>query len=274
MTDFLKPDFSGPRPSLIPPGLRDWNGYRLPPKQASFDWRGLIEIAHANGFRLTHDLLKKWRVWRFLPGPTAGGATGAGRGKGETWPIGAGWRTAWISRWQADKLTYDVVRIALWLWTPDLEAHRARDVRHSLFNFVRQDEAFHGRFFDLLGEDFSDPSYDAYRDVILAGDSSLNDRQALLRTAGLNDDDPEFALNLPFMAYLNLDEMQRLFETATDQDVRTFIALFRASTAKYEAQVVDDFWSHPVGLARIIVREFYRCLLIDRGVLPANPPTE
>jgi len=265
--DFLQPVYRGPRPTTAGPGFVDWGGYRLP-RAATFVWRELVEVAHANGLRLSHDLLKKWRVWRFLPKPTAGGASAAGRGKGETWPRGAGWRTAWVSRWQADSLSYDLLRLAIWLWTPGFEQNRADDVRRSVVNFLRQDANFHSRVYDEFGSElFANSQTTAYQSVVMAGYSEPEERNTLLDWAGLTEDDPRFERNLPFLERLNLEGMQSRLAVVTDDDVRTFIAAFRASTAHQQELTTEAFWGNPTGLARVVVRELYRYLLTKDGEL-------
>jgi hypothetical protein len=273
MDDFLKPGYQGPRPSAVRPGFIDWSGYRLP-RAATFEWRDLVEVAHANGLRLSHDSLKKWRVWRFLPGPTAGGATTVGRGKGETWPRGAGWRTAWISRWQADSLSYDALRLAIWLWTPAFEQSRADDMRRSAITFLKQDERFHARIYDEFGEELlANPEISAYQAVVMAGDSGRGERRALLRWAGLAEDDPRFERNLPFLERLNLDEMQVRLDSVTTNELRSFIATFRAATAHQHELTVQEFWGNPTGLARIVIRELYRYLLAKDGEVAVETVT-
>ncbi len=80
----------------VPDDFADWKGMRMPRARA-FSWRDLVRVAAVNGFDLSHALVHKWRVWRFLPPPTAGGAVGRGPGKGEVWSKEAGRLVAWIS---------------------------------------------------------------------------------------------------------------------------------------------------------------------------------
>lgn len=110
-----------------------------PPKDG-YTWRELQAVAGANGWPLSHDLLRKWRLWRFVRAPVADGRSGRGPGKRQTWSPVTARKVAWIARWLTDTMTYDVLRLAMWPWTPELERNRPLQVISSVKAFLRQDE--------------------------------------------------------------------------------------------------------------------------------------
>ena len=156
--------YRGPRPAAVPPWAVEWRGYRLPRGRA-FRRAALVEVAGANGYRLSHDMLHRWRVWDFLPPPIAGGPTGHGPGKGQTWSREAGVCVAWLARWQTDALTYDVLRLALWPFRAQLATTKPGDVQRSLVAFLRQDRDFHSRAQQAYGEAWPD-GLETYLDVV------------------------------------------------------------------------------------------------------------
>src|SRR4029077_1528378 len=133
------------RSDVVPPGFDDWDDYRVPLPAADFSWEDLVAIGAANGLVFGHELVLKWRQWRFLPAPRPGGSTGRGPGRSQRWSYEAAIRTAWLSRWQYDTLTYDVLRLAMWPFTPEIERDRPAEVRKSIAAFLGQDEDFHAR---------------------------------------------------------------------------------------------------------------------------------
>lgn len=273
MADAFRLQVRGRKPVLYGANYFERDSYRFSRAQ-SFRWDDLVEIARVNGFTLTRPLLHKWRVWRFLPAPVAGGRTGHGRGKGQTWPIGAGWRVAWISHWLASTLTYDALRIAIWPWTPAFDSERIDDVSASLVKFLRQDEAFQRAVVDHTNLD-AHPEMRAYSDVVFSDDDApLSIRRELLEASGAPDiNSPPFIDNIVFMKWLNFPDMHRMAEMVTPEVLREFIAQFRIGSAEREQLYVGIFWESPLGLARTIVRELHRFALMKEGKLK-KPKTE
>ena len=269
MTDYFAPSVLGPRPAL-PAGFEDWNGYRVPLAPA-YEWRGLVDLAHANGFRLTAELLHKWRVWRLLPGPTAGGRRGAGRGKRQTWSPEALERVAWMSRWLAAGLTYDAVRLALWPRTPELELQRPADVSASVARFLLQDEKRHDSLLSPGGPWQKDAALTAYEEAIVIGEPGSQSVARLLTSTGLKEGDPNFSYYREFFRHLTLDKMQTHLSALPAEALQRFITEFRISTAADRETYEEIYWSNALGLTRIVVRRLYRFVLIEKGVI-GKPP--
>ncbi len=240
-----------------PDGFYEWKGYRLPFAVDAFTWEQLVAIAAANGLVVGHALILKWCKWRFLPRPQAGGSTGRGPGKGQLWSHEAGLRAAWLSRWQRGTLSYDALRLAMWPSTPALEAERPREVLVSVRAFFRQDQDFHDRKLGDFGW-LEDPLVDDYYAVVLAGESNHEQRVRLLIDAGLPRDDPDFERTAEFLKHLNFPTMRRVFDSIVEDDLRAFMAGFRTRFAGQADKLVDIFWSDPLHLARVVIRELFR----------------
>ncbi|MDA1004467.1 MAG: hypothetical protein O3B31_14170 [Chloroflexi bacterium] len=226
----------------------------------------LLEIARMNGFRLSRDLLKRWRRWRFLPGPTEGGPTGKGAGKGQTWSADAGHAVAWLSYWKAARISYDALRLALWPFAPEMDA-RLADVRASLQRFLRQDEQFQDEVMtnSLLSD--SDRSLPAAYQSVLDGEGSRADRRQLLLDAGLSPDDPTFAPQLEFLTDLTFDKVTVTVTLVDEELLLRFITAFRKlqDTPVSRELMETAFLESPLGLARIVVREVHRFRLMQGG---------
>ncbi len=253
---------------MVPPlsnGFYDWNGFRLPLGR-EFDWRGLVEVAWANGFLLSHELLLKWRNWRFLPTPVPGGRTATRAGKGETWSYQCAQRVAWIGTWLLQSLTYDVLRLAMWPWTPELGRERAKDLRRSLRRFIDQDRDFTDK--KLLKEPAleEDEIADAYEDVVVTGGGSQAARQKLLIDAGMETTHPRFSATLELLEHLNFGELIATSDEVTDSELAEFMASMRPQMV-LSHQLDDSLWFEPLGVARIVVRELHRAFLFRRGRL-------
>jgi hypothetical protein len=248
----------------------------------------LIEIARANGYRLSPAMLHKWRVWRFLPKPTEGGPTGKGPGKGQSWPHAAAWRVAWISRWISAELTYDVLRLALWWSTPDLDGdRRIDDVQASLQRFLQQDRKYH---YLVLGID--DSTVDGlertldrmpegtparlYTDIVMLGESTEGERRSALEQSLPGSPASEVEYQLPFFERMNFDAMEETMATISPDLLRESIAAFRASTVTRRDEVVGLFWDKPLTLARVVTRETHRYALFKSRKLkvPEVTPPE
>jgi hypothetical protein len=238
---------------VVPADCIAWNGYVLPRRGRVFKRADLIELAGANGFQLSVALLHKWRAWRLLPAPAPGGPTGVGRGKGQTWPEGAGWRTAWIARWHADTLSYDVLRLALWPWTPELERDRAADLLAAIPTFVRQDEDFHDRLEATLSETDLE-AVDPYVTLMREGQSGL--AAEVLRRAGVKHGSDAMQKQQPFVAQLSFGVLKEM--PLDERDLVGFIRSLRTGLAQRQLTLIELFWNGPLSLARIVVREFLR----------------
>ena len=236
------------RPAAVPDGCVAWNGYILPQRGRTFRRQELIEIALANGYRLTPELLKKWRLWRLLPGPTAGGATGRGRGKGQTWPEGAGWRVAWIGRWHTATLTYEVLRLALWPWTPEIERDQADQLARSVARFLAQDRIYHDAVLEVMDEPLRD-QFDPYMALIYDGEVTPELTAAIGASEGANQS---------FLRRLNFDAMSAALDDVAPSVLSAYIAAFRSSLADRHAELIRLFWDSPLTLSRVVVRELYR----------------
>jgi len=252
MPDLFRLRYPSGRPGAIPTGCLEWNGYVVPEHGRVFRRDELLELAAANGHRVTADLLHKWRVWRFVPGPTAGGATGKGRGKGQTWSFEAGVRVAWLSRWLAASLTYDALRLALWRRARELD-DRLDDVMESAARFLEQDQEYHDRVLEL--PDLDDELVNAYLDVVYDGRVTQEGRRILLADAGVEPDDPGMAEARKFLPHLNFDGMQKAWAEVPDGVLRDYVASLRAIP---DPRLAAAFWDSPLGLARIVVRELHR----------------
>lgn len=264
MPDRFRLQVRGRKPPLNRGKFFENGGYRFGRAEA-FRWDDLIETADANGFKLTRPLLHKWRVWRFLPPPVAGGRTARGRGKGQTWPLGAGWRVGWMSHWLAATLTYDVLRLAIWPWTPAFDTERARDVIESLQKFLRQDEHFQRRVMASTNVD-EEPDARTYADVVLSPDGELSTRGELLQASGAPDfNSRAFIDNIVFTRFLNFADMRETADAVTPDELGEFITQFRAAPADQQSLYVDIFWDSPLALARIIVRGLHRYKLTKEG---------
>jgi hypothetical protein len=243
---------------VVPPGCFLRGGYVLPLPGRTFKRADLIEIAAANGAQLSVALLHKWRTWRLIPGPVAGGPTGTGPGKGQTWPEGAGWRTAWIARWHADTLSYDALRLALWPWNRELD-DRPADMLKAIRTFVRQDQDFHYRVEETLDDEVLD-EVDPYLTLMRDGDKSMVPR-VLAGTGGPSiantfSRDADFIARLSFRSLIDVE--------STDAELPgRYIEAFRSSIDR--GRVIDLFWNAPLALARIVVREFLRFRLAEGG---------
>lgn len=264
MPDRLALPFHGPRARPLPQGLVAWNGYALPSGEHPFKRAELLAIAAANGRSISAALLHKWRYWRLIPGPIAGGPTEKGRGKGQTWPIGAAWRVAWISRWLADTLTYDAIRLAIWPWTRELDEERIEMVRDSLSGFLAADVDFHDVVWEALPTE-AQVELDPYFSLITGGDRAAIVRGAL-DIAGVADGVDRERHGALFR-HLNFDELLETANTTTADELKAFIGSFRSSLADRESVLTTIFWNSPIGLARILIRELHRYRLTTRGEL-------
>jgi len=235
----------------IPIGSVAWNGYVLPHRGRTYHRDELIEIAQANGYGLSSELLKKWRLWRFLPGPTPGGATGKGRGKGQTWPEGAGWRVAWIAHWLTATLTYDVLRLAIWPWTPELERDRADKLARSAQRFLAQDRAYHDSVLESMDEARRD-RFDPYVALIYDGDVT----HELIAAMSASD-----VGNEAFLHRLNFKAMSASMGALTPSTLSNYAVAFRTSLADRHGDLVALFWDSPLTLSRIVVRELHRFMI-------------
>ena len=255
MSDAFRLQFQGLRPAAPIDGLVDWNGYRLPAAGRTFRGDELRGIATANGRPLSSALLHKWRLWRFLPAPTPGGPTGKGRGKGQTWPEGAGWRTAWMARWLTDSLTYDALRLALWPWTRALEEERLDEVVASVRAFIAQDRAYHDRLAEVpsIG---TDPGAAAYA-ALMAGDTDPVVLDATLGDIKVGPRDPRYQDIHGRIGQLSFDALEQDLAQVDPTSARSFMAAFRASLAPRERTMTTIFWDSPLALARIVVRELF-----------------
>lgn len=265
MADRLVPRIHGPRPASRPQGLVDWNGYVFPSATGPFRRDELIAIATANGRAISPDLLHKWRYWRLIPGPTPGGPTDKGRGKGQMWPIGAAWRVAWISRWLADSLTYDILRLAIWPWTRELDHDRVDMVRDSMAGFLVTDRAYHDVVWEALPSadaDAMDPYF-----LLVGGDPRGVNVDGSLDIAGIATNDPRRGTQAEFFRLLSFDELEATVRDVHPDELRTFIEVFRGNLADREQLMTQIFWSSPLGLARILLRELHRYQLTKRGEL-------
>jgi hypothetical protein len=271
-----------PRPRSWAKWLIDWNGYLLPPPR-HYTRDELIEIARANGYRLTPAMLHKWRQWRLIPKAIGGGKTGKGPGKGEQWSHLAACRVAWISRWISAQLTYDVLRLAIWPWTVDLDL-LAAEMRSSLQRFLQQDRKY---TYLVLGID--DRTADGlertlarmregtpirlYTDIVVLGESSDQERRSALAQSLPTSSTSEVEYQLPFFERMNFDDMEETMATISPELLRESIAAFRASTATRSDDVVGLFWDKPLTLARVITRETHRYALLKHGELKEQEVT-
>lgn len=249
---------------MVPPRCRVWNGYVLPEHGRTFRRDELIDLAAANGQQLSPALLHKWRQWRMLPGPTPGGATGKGRGKGQTWPEGAGWRVAWISRWLSDSLTYDALRFALWPWTPELERDRPGQLIASLARFLVQDRQYHEVMWETLPDHVRE-ELDPYL-WLMDGDARPEIVRAALKGAGIGPTHPGAEPHARFVAHLSFDALSGTAARVTEAALRDFITAFRSGFSEPE-KLITIFWDSPLGLSRIVIRELYRHRLRKAGTI-------
>lgn len=263
MPDHLALRFRGQRPAAMPAGLAVWNGYALPAPGRTFRRDELLTIAAANGHRLSPDLLHKWRNWRLIPAPAAGGPTGKGRGKGQTWPEGAGWRVAWISRWLTDALTYDAIRLAIWPWTRELELDRPEQLAESIGRFLVHDRDFHDITWAAQSP-ATQEELDPYFSLI-GGDHRPGPVAGSLDIAGVMHSDPAFAEHKALFGRLSFDELLSTASTTDTEELVAFITAFRSQLP--EATLTSIFWDSPLGLARIVVRELHRFRLLREGVI-------
>lgn len=255
MPDRLAVTFRSSRPGLVPARCVEFNDYVLPVPGRTFRRDELLEVARANGHDLSADMLLKWRQWRLIPGPTAGGPTGKGRGKGQVWPEGAGWRVAWLSRWLANSLTYDVLRVALWPWTLELEDDAHVDqLIDSVARVLVQDRDYHDRRLTAMSLK-EQAELDPYV-ALMYGDPSPRSARAVLRDAGLDSGAENYGRRLSLVMQLGFEPMQAAFERSTPSDVRAFSKRLRAKEDR-EKRLTDIFWASPIALARMLLREFY-----------------
>lgn len=220
----------------------------------------LVEVAQRNGYRLTPALLRKWTQWRLIPGPAAGGSTGQGRGKGETWSRSAARRVAWIAYWKAAGLTYDVLRVALWPSTPTLD-DRLGDVARSLKAFAVADQDRHD-----LGtlDDVDDEDLDLY---MAWSDGRATDEQIreLVSRAGARGPQ-ELDHHTSFLRAATPDEILETARLASTLDLTKFIGRFRIAAGQYQEYVNEAFLAYPLGLVRIIVRELHRWRVSETAI--------
>jgi hypothetical protein len=238
-----------------------------------------MAVAWANGFRLTPDLLHKWRVWRFLPGPQPGGPTGKGRGKGEVWPVGAMWRVAWMSRWRGHTLSYDALRLAIWPWTRAFESERVADLRASVERFLRQDEKIHRLAYGILSgvdevntiEQYQEGDENRiYIDLLLYGVTDRRSLAKLVKSVLPNASAADVRRELPFLAKVEFSPMQESLSEVSGELLTQFISAFRTHRIEMERIQGGDFWNNPLDLARLVIRELYRVVLTARGELPST----
>jgi hypothetical protein len=253
-----------PRSVQRPPGVVAWNGYALPSSTRPFKRSELLAIAAANGRPISPALLHKWRYWRLIPGPIAGGPTDTGRGKGQTWPIGAAWRVAWISRWLADTLTYDGIRLAIWPWTRELDDERIEMVRDSLSSFLAADRVFHDVVWEELPTEAQD-ELDPYFSLISGDERSEIVRGALDIAGVAHEVDRE--RHAALFRRLSFDELEQTANETTPDELRAFIGSFRSGLGDREPIITTIFWNSPIGLVRILIRELHRYRLAVRGEL-------
>lgn len=246
----------------MPPGLVAWNGYAMPTTVRTHRREDLVAIAAANGLHLSPDLLHKWRYWRLVPGPTPGGSTGKGRGKGQTWPHGAAWRVAWVSRWLTDSLTYDVLRLAIWPWTSELERNRIEMVRGSIGAFLAQDQDFHARTWEKGLSEAEQDELDPYLNL-MDGDHRSGLVSATLSRAGITPDHPRLRRHEALVRRLSFDELLETAQGVMDEELSAFISRVRTS----DADLRPLFWDSPLTLARILVRELHRAHLDAGGAI-------
>jgi hypothetical protein len=254
MADLFGARFRGPRPQ-VPDGFREWKGYRFRrPQLLRRDQ--LLQVAAANGRPVSPALLHKWRNWRLLPGPTPGGATGRGPGKGQTWPADSAWRVAYLCRWLNDQLTYDVLRVALWPYTPELDEDRIGQVAASLRAYLKQDSEYHNAVLGIRGDETADQILDqvpdtsrVYTEAVILGTAPT---KALKR---LWEQEVPGELMRPWFKDLNLLELRGFVDDLPQRDLVRFIRERRPHYATAERH--DMFWDNALAFARYVVLDLF-----------------
>jgi hypothetical protein len=178
----------------------------------------------------------------------------------------------WVSRWLTDTLTYDALRIASLPWNLALERDRISDIRASLTRFVEQDKDYHGRALgvdldadDALAQlaavkaDSRHPVLNDYIDVVLIGDSTASSRRRLMKSAGGSGRD-EFRTLVPTLEDVNFVEFAEAVERVHDDQLRTFMVLFRRTLAS-DRRIVEAHLERPLDLARLLTRELTQFVL-------------
>ncbi len=244
----------------LPDDFVEWKGMRVP-RALEFRWQDLVRVAATNGLPLSLPLLHKWRDWRFLPPPMAGGPVARGSGKGQIWSKAAGRLVAWISYWRNRRLTYDTLRLAMWPWKPTtFDRQRLRDVLASLRRFVVWDERFEDAVLqraEAAGE--RDAELDSYAAVLFAADRpSKREREHVLEFSPLSPDHPGYATTVQFLERLTFEDMKGTIWALREDDLRAFIRAFREAMAPHDARLQNDLWEDPLRIARIVVRNAHR----------------
>jgi hypothetical protein len=240
--------------------------YRFLPGE-TFHRDDLIAVAAANGYRLSPEMLSKLRVWRLLPGPTAGGKTGKGPGKGQRWPAEAARRVAWIARWRGLGLSFDTLRLALWPWTPELDGKPLADVLSSLRRFVAEDERLHQKGYGLprdreeyrIPERYPDGSDNrAYIELVNYGDTDTDRTRRAIRGSDPDLSGREIESLIPFVGTLSIPALHSAFTNITVETLRHFIPTFRQKSPDDRDFLTLAFLHNPLDLVRLIVRQLYR----------------
>lgn len=261
MPDYFAALWRGPRPPK-PDGFTEWEGYRLAPGHR-FHRTDLLGIAAANGYRVSPELLHKWRVWRFLPSPIPGGSDGHGPGKRQTWSRTAAWRVAWMSRWMNDRLTYDILRLAIWPRNPMFEQQRAADVAKSIKLFLAQDERFHDAVLVMHGHS-RDSALWAYEGILMAESPTEAERRLVLQKLAPNGGASD-EVALERLRRASFDAMHETLDNVLPDILPDFIRGFRAATHKEHRQLSDTFWKNPPDLARTIVGALHTYVREDKS---------
>ncbi len=251
----------------LPDDFVEWKGMRVP-RALEFRWQDLVRVAAINGLPLSQPLLHKWRDWRFLPPPRAGGPLARGPGKGQIWSKVAGRLVAWISYWRNRRLTYDTLRLAMWPWKHTFDRERLTDVLASLRRFVVWDEKFQSAVLHKAERSGTrNEELDAYASVLFAWDEPPIEehRDRLLRSTPLPREHPEYESTREFLTHLTFDELQKTTARLKTEDVAIFIQTFRQRMGPHQQRLSDELWEDPLRVARIVVRNLQRYALATRA---------
>jgi len=243
--------------------------YRFPTPDrmlGGFTGDELLRVAAANGWQVKRSALADIRRrWRFIDGPRAGGSTGKGRGKGQTWPASAAWRVAWLAYWRHQGLTIDALRLAMWIWTSALERERPEDLLTSAAAFLRQDDRFSlaviarqsGAEAEML---------EVYRQVVLVGDNEQADQ--LFDALPIPNEHPHREHARAFLHRLNVPDMQDSISGRSALPLALLPLVVngvRRWPPDVQAILLTEFWTNPLALARLMVMEIHHTNLVRLG---------
>jgi hypothetical protein len=118
---------------------------------------------------------------------------------------------------------------------------------------LQQDRNFHVETLTLAPEDMRG-AMAPYVRAVITGAQLARDQTELLEQSGFVWASPEFRAARIRLADINFPRMEATIAGLTADNLRTFISALRKTENHHEMLIVE-FWTSPLSLARIVVRE-------------------